>query len=96
MKILRSVNRRGFSVGKAGWFTVLLPNTWFPASRLNESVRHRRYQPGEATGSLRSSPATLSLNVKLNTNDPGPMQLALTVLGAMAITSALLWWIITS
>ena len=34
MKILRSVTRRGFNVGSAGWFTVLRPNTWFPASRL--------------------------------------------------------------
>ena len=34
MKILRSVNRRGFIVASAGWFSVLKPNTWFPASRL--------------------------------------------------------------
>jgi len=34
MRILRSVNRRGFIVASAGWFTVLKPNTWFPASRL--------------------------------------------------------------
>jgi hypothetical protein len=34
MNILRSVNRRGFRVGTAGYFNILMPNTWFPASRL--------------------------------------------------------------
>jgi hypothetical protein len=34
MKILRSVTRRGFEVGTAGWFTVTGPRRWFPASRL--------------------------------------------------------------
>ena len=34
MKILRSVTRRGFEVGTAGWFTITGPRRWFPASRL--------------------------------------------------------------
>ena len=93
MKILCSVNRRGFSVGTAGWFTVLKPNTWFPASRLHDGFRYPGGLPkGSAEfGSINS--ATPSLNVKLNANDPGLVRLALTILGAIAITSALLWWI---
>jgi hypothetical protein len=40
MKILRSVNRRGFRIQSAGWFNVLTPNTWFPASRLPEDFHY--------------------------------------------------------
>ena len=93
MKILRSVNRRGFSIGPAGYFTVLRPNTWFPASRLSDSPLHRNYQLGGSAGSPSRTTAAPSLDVKLNTNDPSLMRLTVTVLGAIAITSALLWWI---
>jgi len=34
MKVLRSVTRRGFEVGTAGWFTITSPRRWFSASRL--------------------------------------------------------------
>jgi hypothetical protein len=47
MKILRSVNHRGFSVGSAGWFTVLRPTYRFAASRLPAGFRHRS---GQAKG----------------------------------------------
>ena len=47
MKILRSVNRRGVGVGAAGWFAILKPNTWFPASRLPSSFRYRVSQTAE-------------------------------------------------
>ncbi len=47
MKILRSVTRRGFSVGTAGFFNVLRQNTWFPASRLPGSFS---YLAGQSKG----------------------------------------------
>lgn len=93
MKILRSVNRRGFSLSPAGYFTVLRPNTWFPASRLNVGSEHRNYRLTSTAAAVHQNPSAPSLSVKLNTNDPGLMRLAVTVLGAIAITSALLWWI---
>jgi len=34
MKLLRSVTRRGFTVGQAGMFTITSPNRWFSAKRL--------------------------------------------------------------
>jgi len=40
MKILRSVNRRGFRIESAGYFTVLKPNTWFAATRLSGGFHH--------------------------------------------------------
>lgn len=96
MNILRSVNRRGFSVGTAGWFTVLKPNTWFPASRLSGDFRYRNRQSAEA--------AELDLtNIDAATIPPRivipiaerrhPMHSLFVVLAAIAITSALLWWI---
>lgn len=93
MKILRSVNRRGFSLGPAGYFTVLRPNTWFPASRLHDSLHQRSIRPVSLADPRIMNPAAPSLAVKLNTNDPGLMRLSVTVLAATAITAALLWWI---
>jgi len=34
MNLLRSVTRRGFTVGTAGWFTITSPRRWFSASQL--------------------------------------------------------------
>ncbi len=34
MKILRSVNRRGLGTESIGFYALLKPNRWFPASRL--------------------------------------------------------------
>lgn len=93
MKILRSVSRRGFSVGTAGWFTVLKPNTWFAASRLRNDSHYLSGRTRLAAQPDQGSPTTPSLSVKLNANDPGLMRLGLTILGSMAITSVLLWWI---
>jgi len=93
MKLLRSITRRGFSVGTAGWFTVLKPNTWFPASRLPGSFRHRNSQFAETTGVDHAiSPQILIPSTK----DRHLVRSALVVLTALAITSALLWWIIDS
>ena len=92
MKILRSTTRRGFNVGTAGWFSVLRPNTWFPASRLPGGFRYRVGQSGAAAG---DRPETSIAPRILAPGSPkrGLMQPALVVLAAMAITSALLWWI---
>ncbi len=104
MKILRSVNRRGFSVGTAGWFTVLRPNTWFPASRLPRSFPHPsdRFQTAAhaltaeqlaqiPAGSRRASlPPRI---VTLNGGEHRPARLALIALFAAAITLGMLWWI---
>lgn len=92
MKILRSVTRRGFSVGSAGWFTVLKPNTWFPASRLQDNLHCLSSQPKGVPEPGSQDVATPSLSVKLCANDPGLMRLTLIISGATAITSALLWW----
>jgi hypothetical protein len=90
MKLLRSITRRGFDVGTAGWFTVLKPNTWFPASRLPEAFRFRSSPSAEATAVDRM----ISLRILLPANkDRRLMHSALVAIAAVAITSALLWWI---
>ena len=90
MKLLRSITRRGFEVGTAGWFTVLKPNTWFPASRLPESVLYRVIRSAKAIAT--GDPIQPRIMVP-STDDHRPMRSALVVLSAIAITSALLWWI---
>lgn len=95
MKILRAVNRRGFSLGTAGWFTVLKPNTWFAASRLRDG---RPYSSGRAKSIAGPGSENLkapSLIVNLSTYDSGLVRMALTFLVAIAITAALLWWIMS-
>jgi hypothetical protein len=90
MRLLRSITRRGFDVGTAGWFTVLKPNTWFPASRLPGSLRLRNRQPAEMTmGGQATSPRILLPSTK----DRRVTHSVLVVVTACAITSALLWWI---
>lgn len=95
MKILRSVHRRGFNLGSAGWFTVLKPNTWFAASRLRDDRHHFGSQSKSTVEPFTDNSAAPSFVVKLNANDPGLVRLALTVLGGVAITVALLWWIMS-
>ena len=95
MKILRSVSRRGFSVGTAGWFTVLRPNTWFPASRLPKNlpdfgIRAEQTVPGGISGASRLGPW---MPAGQRSEDRNRMRLASAVLGAVAITSVMLWWI---
>ena len=80
-------------MGSAGWFTVLKPNTWFAASRLEDNLHYLNGQPKGAAKPGIQNPTTPSLSVKLRANDPGVMRLALAILGATGITSALLWWI---
>lgn len=90
MKLLRSITSRGFDVGTAGWFTVLKPNTWFPASRLPGRFRCHISPPVETAG----GDHPISVRILLpNTQDRRLVRSALVVLAAVAITSTLLWWI---
>ena len=90
MKLLRSITRRGFEVGTAGWFTVLKPNTWFPASRLPGRFRYR----GSSSAETLAVEHAISVRILLPaTKDRRLVRSALVVLAAVAITSALLWWI---
>lgn len=90
MKILRPMTRRDFSIKTAGWFTVLKPNTWFPASRLAAPYR---YRPSQSPGSTGIHIAAAPKIITLPAEDRGKMRSGLTLLAAMAITWALLWWI---
>jgi hypothetical protein len=91
MKLLRSITRRGFNVGTAGWFTVLKPNTWFPASRLPGNFRYRNSQSAlDQTNFETASSPRIAIP---GPDTRGPMHLTFIVLAAVAITSALLWWI---
>jgi hypothetical protein len=104
MKILRSVTRRGFSVGSAGWFTVVSPNSWFAASRLPRGshcpVRKSSWAAAqEQMASHRAEgpePTMFPQFVKPGTHLGPPMRLALIALAASAITLTLLWWIARS
>ena len=102
MKILRSVTHRGFNLGMAGWFTVLRPNTWFPASRLPGA--HKNFvATAEMTADAARASALNSANgqgrsVQWRVIDPSAqenhvMRSGSILLGALAITSAMLWWI---
>lgn len=96
MKLLRSITQRGFSVGSAGWFTVLKPNTWFPASRLPGSFEYRsgRYADAIAADPTASHERTIAPRITIPvTKDRRLLRPALVVLGAFTITSAMLWWI---
>ena len=102
MKTLRAITRRGFNVGTAGWFTVLRPNTWFPASHLPDSpydvCRFKamtKPMPGqEAPGRTGSQGNTIPWHmIDLSRRDRHLMRSAIIVLGAIAITLALLSWI---
>lgn len=102
MKLLRSITRRGFTVGTAGWFTVVSPNRWFASSRLPRSShylseefqtiagRNKRRHPDQA-GSGQAAPPRIMLIAR---EDRHPIQIALIVLTAIAITAVVLTWII--
>lgn len=98
MKILRSVSQRGFSVGTAGWFTVLRPNTWFPASRLRKSrptfgLRTQQADTGAQGAVLGQSSAVRWAATEGSREARNRMRSASAILGALAITSVMLWWI---
>ena len=94
MKLLRSITQRGFSVGRAGWFTVLNPNPWFPASRQQGAPRYRGRSSAETTGVAdRSTPTNPPQILIPATNDRQVIRPALIVLTAAMVTIGLLWWI---
>lgn len=102
MKILRSVNRRGFDVGTAGYFSVLRPNTWFAASRfpdrfpnLRERVEAFARQPGQeqTTSGLPANQSTIHLDMNPPPEPLHLMRSAFILLVASGITLFLLWWI---
>jgi hypothetical protein len=88
MKILRSVTRRGFSVGSAGYFAVLKPNTWFPATRLPKPFH---YHAGQSPSSCTE---TIAPNIiSLPPEHRNPLRPAIIVLISAAIVFAMLCWI---
>jgi hypothetical protein len=99
MKILRSVTRRGFTVGTAGWFNILGQPRWFAATRFPGPSRHHfglskaAQAPDQQALGHAGIPATvipprISL---LSTRDRGWMRPALVVLAAIASAWLLLW-----
>ena len=98
MKILRSVSRRGFSVGTAGWFTVLRPNTWFPASRLPKTfpsfgAQSAGAEERAADGEDGQTRAVRWLAMERTLETRHRVRAASAIFGAIAITTAMLWWI---
>lgn len=98
MKILRSVIRRGFNLGTAGYFNVLKPNTWFAASRFPDRFQnlHARAEAAVRQQEISNTPAnqsTLHLDLKPQPEPIHLMRLALIILVAAGITVFLLWWI---
>jgi len=102
MKTLRALTRRGFNVGTAGYFSVLRPNTWFAASRLPDHPYDlgrfkeiAKPTPGQNTQSRASSPeSTMQWQmIDLSRRDRHLFRSSIIVVGAIAITLALLLWI---
>jgi len=103
MKILRSVTRRGFTVGTAGMFTIVSPNRWFAASHLPESFLRFGARSkvaaapvaasGKAPGGVDGQTTATSPQIMiLGTQDRRPMRFALVALLATAIAFFVLWW----
>jgi hypothetical protein len=94
MKLLRSITNRGFNVGRAGWFTVLQPNPWFPASRQPATFRYHVGPSAETTeGAERRLPMNPPQILAAATDDRSVIRPALIVLAATMVTTGLLWWI---
>jgi len=104
MKILRSMNRGGSSTESIGFYTLLKPGKWFAASRLAGSFHY----PGSRSRSALLAPVpeqnvpsqadSRETAIPVKTVQPGAqnhplVSSLLTVLGAIAITLLLLWWI---
>ena len=103
MKILRAVSRRGFSVGTAGWFTILRPNSWYPSTRTQGTFKSRgiglgreREEPaghGISSDVGGSTKAVQWLATEWIAEDRNRARLATAIFGALAITTSMLWWI---
>jgi hypothetical protein len=97
MRILRAITRRGFNIASAGYFSVLRPNTWFPASRLTGRVHHSGARSRVLSGPALETSSEMTIApriITLNGHDRRFLRRGLIVLAAMAITSLLLLWII--
>ncbi len=103
MKVLRSVLRRGYTVGTAGFFTITSANRWFAASRLVEDfptvTDHTKRTAAPSEAELKASayvegrPAEVPADfLQESKPDRHTMRLALVFLGAAAVALALLWW----
>ena len=93
MRILRSVTQRGNDIRTAGFFSVLGRNSWFAASRLRDGFRRTGDPSRKYTWSGAGPVAAPALSVNLTAPSASPRRLMVTVLGALAITCAMLWWI---
>lgn len=96
MKIRRTLTRREFYVRTAGWFTVLKPDTRFPALHLQSGLRNLWSPSTEmiAMDHADSRKTANSLQIVIPTTiDRRLLRPALIVLTAMLVTSGLLWWI---
>ncbi len=89
MKILRSVNRRGFRIEPAGFYSLLKPNTWFPATRLPRPFRYRAGKSAELHDQETKPPNITTLRADYR----GTVRQALIVLAAIAMVAGMLWWI---
>lgn len=96
MKIRRTMTRREFYVRTAGWFTVLKPDTRFPALHVQSGLRNLRSPSTEmiAMDLADSHERANSLQIMIPTTiDRRLLRPALIVVTAMLVTSGLLWWI---
>lgn len=100
MKILRSVTRRGFTVGTAGWFSVTSPNRWFAASRFPRASRYisEEFQaiesPKPPAHSITPIGAVIPPRIiTLGADQRHPVRRLLILSVAFAISLIMLWWI---
>jgi hypothetical protein len=96
MKIRRTMTRREFYVRTAGWFTVLKPETRFPALNSRSGFRDLPSPSGEtiAMDHADTNETAKSLQIMIPTTiDRRLVRPTLIVLTAMLVTSGLLWWI---
>jgi hypothetical protein len=87
MKILRTPNRRDFSIEPAGYFNVVKPSTRFVASHLQ---RRFPYLVRQSKGTGQETALQI---MTPGTRDHGVLRPALIVLAAIAITLLALGWI---
>ncbi|HEX4284735.1 MAG TPA: hypothetical protein VHZ28_06550 [Terracidiphilus sp.] len=92
MKVRHPLKRRSFSVSTAGWFTVLRPDKWSAASRTPGGFYPSSVRTALDGRNMREAIMPPSI-VSLDPQDRRMMRTGWIVLAAMAITSALLWWI---
>jgi len=96
MKILRSVTRRGFTVGTAGMFTIVSPTRWFAASQFPESFQRLRGHSKEAAATapdcVDMQAATSPQIMIRSPQDRRPLRFAFISLLAAVIALFILWW----